>query len=84
MQTPTKTGAPPARRVYPQPGSNAATVLDFIVLNPGVTTNGVINGLTMNPSTARKCLKTLLERDKIADEPDSDGNHHYTAKSALL
>lgn len=80
----TETKIAPIRRVYPREGSNAATILDFILRTPEVTTNGVINGLSMNPSTVRKCLKVLLERDKITDEPDGDGNHHYTAKGPAL
>lgn len=79
-----KTRPAPAKQVYPRPGSHAETILNFVVANPGTTTNGVISGLSMNPSVVRKCLTVLLERGRIEDRPDDKQHHHYTAKDVAL
>lgn len=64
---------------YPLPGTNAERVLNFVVSNPGVSTNKIIEQLRMNPTVARKCIKSLMEHSKIKDEPTEAGYHSYTA-----
>ena len=69
---------------YPLPGTNAERVLNFIALNPDTTTNKIIEKLAMNPTVARKCLKSLLEHSKIKDMPDENQHHHYTVLGHVL
>lgn len=64
---------------YPLPGTNAERVLEYVLANPETTTNQIIEKLAMNPTVARKCLKSLIDHSKIRDEPDENGHHHYTA-----
>lgn len=70
-------------RVYPQPGTHAETVATFVSANPGVTTNGIIVGLKMNPSYVRRILRNLLHKEVIEDRPDGDQNHHYHTRRHL-
>jgi predicted transcriptional regulator len=69
---------------YPLPGTNAERVLNFIIDNPETTTNKIIEKLAMNPTVARKCLKSLIEHSKIKDAPDENQHHHYTALGRVL
>lgn len=70
--------------VYPQPGTMADRILEFIRDNPRVSTNRILTKLDLNPSPARKCIKALIERGLVTDRPDGKGNHHYTARSPKL
>lgn len=75
---------PTGVKTYPIAGTHADRVLAFVRSKPGVTTNGVIEGLKLNPALARKCLANLLEHEAILDEPDENGHHHYTARKLFL
>ncbi len=68
---------------YPVPGTNAERILHFIISNPGTTTNGVITAMKMNASPVRKCLVALEAKGLIEDQPDEDGNHHYSVKALV-
>lgn len=68
---------------YPLPGTNAERVLNYIIANPGVSTNKIIEKLSMNPTVARKCVKSLLEHSKIKDNPTEAGHHSYTAHGSV-
>ncbi len=71
-------------KTYPMPGTHAERILNLIVANPGITANGIITALSMNASPARKCLTALQSRGLIVDQPDGEGNHHYSAKVPAL
>lgn len=71
-------------KFYPQAGTNAERVLQFILQNPGKSTNYIWNKLTMNPSVARKCLVNLEKAGFIEDKKDIDGNHSWHAKGPVL
>ncbi len=62
----------------------ADRILDYIVENPKCTTNGILKALDLNPSPARKCLRTLLEHGIVKDEIDKDKHHHWRAVQSKL
>lgn len=68
---------------YPHPGTRAALVYDHIAQNPGVTKNGIISGLSFNPSVVKKCVENLLNKGRIADRKDDQGHHHYTVRTRI-
>lgn len=70
--------------VYPLPGTHAETIMKYVQEHDGTTTNGIIEGLGMNPSTVRKCLAVLVDRGVLKDAPDANKHHHYTAKNPKL
>lgn len=74
----------PTRVVYPQPGTHTERVLNHVQSNPGVTKNGIIEALGLNPATVRDIMKTLIRRGFVEDKPDTEGHHHYSAKSPVL
>ena len=63
---------------YPQPGSNAELVLQHIAGNPGVSVNGIIKALRLNPATVRKCLGPLVEKGLVLDQIDERQHHHFS------
>ena len=65
---------------YPQAGTKAERVLEFIRDNPTTSRNAIISKLELNPSVVRKAVSALLEHEVIVDEPDERGFHRYTAK----
>lgn len=65
---------------YPQEGTKAEEVLDFIMMNPGTSRNAIINRLGLNPSVVRKAVSALLDHGVIEDTPNEAGHHRYTAK----
>jgi hypothetical protein len=65
---------------YPAVGTKAAQVLGFIQGNPGISRNGIINGLSLNPNVVKKAVQSLLEHERIVDHPDERGYHRYSAK----
>lgn len=71
-------------KTYPRPGTMAENVLAHIRQNPGVSVNGLVKALGLNPSPARSCLKALMDRKLIADDPTEDGHHRYTATDVKL
>lgn len=73
----------PSARIYPLPGTNAHRVLRCVQENPGISTNGVIVKLGLNPTVARKCLHGLLNNGKISDVLNSGGHHSYTVRTLL-
>lgn len=79
-----KTQSSPRPAVYPLPGTHAETIRDYVIANPNTTTNGIIEGLKMNPSVVRKCLAVLVDRGVLVDAPDDNKHHHYTAKNSKL
>lgn len=62
----------------PKPGSMAARILIHVQANPGVSTNGLLTALDLNPSPARTCLKLLMSHELIVDNPNEHGHHSYT------
>lgn len=79
----TKTSTPPRKAIYPRPGSHADTILSFIKLNEGTTTNRIITKLGLNPSVVRKALATLVQKERILDEMDGEGNHNWRIRGVL-
>lgn len=73
-----------ARQRYPRVNTMAERILDFIVDNPDVTTNTILKQLDLNPSPARKCLRTLLEHKIVTDTIDAAGHHHWKAVQSRL
>jgi len=72
------------KNIYPRPGTHAETIRDFVQAHDGITTNGIISGLKLNPSVVRKCLRVLVEKGALVDRPDEARNHHYSAKVPAL
>lgn len=72
-----------AEKAYPEPGSNAELILDHIQKNPGVTTNGIIRALSLNPGPTRGYLARLIEKGRIIDTMEGQV-HHYEAKAPAL
>lgn len=70
--------------IYPQPGTHAERVLEFIQKNPGTTRNAIIRSLALNPSIVRDCIRQLSEKGIVVDTPDSQNHHHYKAKTPVL
>lgn len=70
-------------RTYPQPGTHAERILDFVQANPGATVNRIYRALELNPSPTRDYLKTLVKKGLIEDRPDGEV-HHYHAKDPVL
>lgn len=71
-------------KTYPVPGTMAENVLAHIRANPQVSVNGIVKALSLNPSPARACLKALMDRKLITDDPTEDGHHRYTAADVKL
>lgn len=71
---------PPVKtKRYPLPNTNAATVLDYLKKNPGVSTNHLMVKLKLNPTIARKCLDGLVKHGMVRDRPDQIGHHKWSA-----
>jgi DNA-binding IclR family transcriptional regulator len=67
---------------YPQTGTNADTILEHIRGNPGVSRNGIISTLGLNPSVVKKTIANLIDHDLVVDDPDERGFHRYSVKAA--
>lgn len=65
---------------YPQVGTKAARILEFIRDNPGTSRNAIINQLGFNPSVVRKAVSALLEHGVIEDSPTEQHYHQYSVK----
>jgi DNA-binding IclR family transcriptional regulator len=65
---------------YPQAGTKAQRVLQFIRDNPKTSRNAIISQLDLNPSVVRKAVSALIDHGVIVDEPTEAGHHQYSAK----
>lgn len=79
----TKTRHITTKRVYPRPGTHADRILAYVGSNDRTTTNGIISGLKLNPSIARKCISVLVDRGLLKDRPDENGHHHYSVQATV-
>lgn len=64
-------------RVYPQPGTNADRILSHIRAHPGVSRNGIITALGLNPGVVRVCMRDLIKHGLVEDNRTEEGNHAY-------
>jgi predicted transcriptional regulator len=67
-------------RVYPQPGTNADRILQFIRDNPDTSISNITTKLNMNPSPTRDLLQALEAKGLIKDEKNGQGHHQYRVK----
>lgn len=67
-------------RPFPVPGTRTADVYHYVTSNPGVTTNAVIVALKLNPSVARKSLRSLEAKGLLEDKLDARGFHCWKVK----
>lgn len=63
---------------YPQVGTKADQILEYIRAHPQVSRNGIIEGLGFNPGIVRRLVGGLLSHNLIQDDPDPRGHHRYT------
>jgi DNA-binding MarR family transcriptional regulator len=66
---------------YPEAGTNAATVLEFIRDNPGTSRNSIITALELNSSVVKKVVASLIKHGLVKDAPDERGYHRYSVAS---
>jgi len=66
---------------YPEAGTNAASVLDYIRSNPETSRNSIITALELNSSVVKKVVVSLLRHELIEDNPDGRGYHRYSVKA---
>lgn len=64
-------------KTYPELGSHAADILDYVSQNPGVSKNKIIETLKKNPGIVRDIMKTLVRRGLVVDRV-ANGQHSYT------
>lgn len=69
---------------YPQPGTWADRVLEFILQNPETTRTSIKKALNVNASVLRDCLRGLESKGLVTDTKDAQNWHHYTAKGPKL
>jgi DNA-binding IclR family transcriptional regulator len=67
--------------VYPQINTRAAQILEYVKANPGTSRNGIISGLSLNPSVVRRYVQVLVERGLIRDSL-VEGQHQIEAVEA--
>lgn len=75
---------PTTTQNYPQAGTNADRILEYVREHPQTSKNGIIEGLKLNPGVVRKCVAALEEKGLLVDAPDDRRVHHYTAKVPKL
>jgi DNA-binding IclR family transcriptional regulator len=69
-----------ATLTYPETGTNASTILEYIRDNPNTSRNSIITALDLNSSVVKKVVQSLLKHELITDNPDDRGYHRYSAK----